>query len=68
MGADDDHYYLLKDLHTVIGLANKQERELERYIYDACWGRCAESGFTARGLVVLSGPASGCRTGAVVDG
>jgi RHS repeat-associated protein len=34
-GADAaDYYYLLKDLYTVVGLANMQGHEVERYIYD----------------------------------
>jgi len=35
---DEDYYYLLKDLYTVVGLLNKQGHEVERYIYDA-YGR-----------------------------
>gem|GEM_PF-3977159 len=35
---DEDYYYLLKDLYTVVGLLNKQGHDVERYIYDA-YGR-----------------------------
>jgi len=35
VGTDEDYYYLLKDLYTVVGLAQANGHELERYIYDA---------------------------------